>query len=122
MDDITLSYYENNAEVFAKGTLNTSMMMKDPSYCCKFYWLETIVNLICENITETTFDQVINEMIANAWYSVNEFHVHLSGLRADGKVRDGLEAAICRLRDFSYKCFILHGYFLCHDIRQIFVL
>ena len=47
-----------------------SQMMKDPSYCYKFYWLEAIVNLILKNVAETTFDAVIDEMIANAWYSV----------------------------------------------------
>lgn len=30
-------------------------------------------------------------MIANAWYSVREFHIHLSGIQADGLIRDGLE-------------------------------
>ena len=47
-----------------------SRMMKDPSYCYKFYWLEAIVQLISENRTEATYDEIINEMIANAWYSV----------------------------------------------------
>ena len=60
-----------------------SQMLKDPSFCYKFYWLEAIVNLISEGITETTFDAIIDEMIANAWYSVREFHIHLSGLQAD---------------------------------------
>ena len=27
-----------------------SLMMKDPSYCYKFYWLEAIVQLISEGI------------------------------------------------------------------------
>jgi len=63
-----------------------SYMMKDPSYCYKFYWLEAIVHLISEGVSETTFDEVINEMICNAWYSVREFHIHLSGIQADGQV------------------------------------
>ena len=54
-----------------------SLMMKDPSYCYKFYWLEAIVQLISEGIKETTFDAIIDEMICNAWYSVREFHIHL---------------------------------------------
>ena len=45
-----------------------SQMMKDPSYCYKFYWLEGLVQLVSEGVTETTFDAVINEMICNAWY------------------------------------------------------
>ena len=88
--------YENTLDVegFAQ-------MMKDPSYCYKFYWLEAIVNLIAQDVAETTFDEIIDEMIANAWYSVREFHIHLSGMQADGKVRDGLERAILRLTELS---------------------
>ena len=78
-----------------------SHMMKDPSYCYKFYWLEAIVQLISEGIGETTFDTVINEMICNAWYSVREFHIHLSGMMADGQVRDGLERAVLTLSELS---------------------
>lgn len=78
-----------------------SHMMKDPSYCYKFYWLEAIVQLISEEISETTFDRVINEMICNAWYSVREFHIHLSGMMADGQVRDGLERAVLTLSELS---------------------
>ena len=77
-----------------------SNMMKDPSYCYKFYWLEAIVNLISEGKKETTFNDLIDEMIANAWYSVREFHIHLSGVVA-GEVRDGLERAINKLAELS---------------------
>ena len=76
-------------------------MMKDPSYCYKFYWLEGIVRLISEGEQNTTFDAVINEMIVSAWYLVRRFHVHLSGLQADGQVRDGLERAILKLSKLS---------------------
>lgn len=79
-----------------------SQMMKDPSYCYKFYWLEAVVDLIAEGIQDTTFDVVINEMICNAWYSVREFHIHLSGIQADGQVRDGLERAVLRLASLSH--------------------
>ena len=78
-----------------------SHMMKDPSYCYKFYWLEAIVQLISKGVQDTTFDAVINEMICNAWYSVREFHIHLSGVQADGQVRDGLERAVIKLTELS---------------------
>ena len=78
-----------------------SQMMKDPSYCYKFYWLEAIVNIISEGIQETTFDSLIDEMICNAWYSVREFHIHLSAIQADGQVRDGLERAVNKLTELS---------------------
>ena len=78
-----------------------SHMMKDPSYCYKFYWLEAIVQLIAEGVKETTFDAVIDEMICNAWYSVREFHIHLSGMPIDGQVKDGLERAVSTLSELS---------------------
>ena len=90
--------------LFVQRTLDIecfSQMMKDPSYCYKFYWLEAIVNLISQGIRETTFDEIIDEMIANAWYSVREFHIHLSGIQVDGMVRDGLERAILNLTAVS---------------------
>ena len=68
-------------------------MLKDPSYCYKFFWLEALVWLISEGVEETTFGTVIDEMIANAWYPVREFHIHLSGIQG-GEVRDGLERAV----------------------------
>jgi len=79
-----------------------SLMMKDPSYCYKFYWLEAIVQMISEGVKETTFDAIIDEMICNAWYSVREFHIHLSGMLSDGQVRDGLERAVLRLAELSH--------------------
>ena len=77
------------------------LMLKDPSYCYKFYWLEAIVTLISEGVKETTFNDIIDEMICSAWYSVREFHIHLSGLGPNGEVRDGLERAVLKLSELS---------------------
>ena len=93
--EIDGSYY-NQLDI--RGFLR---MLKNPSYCYKFYWLEAIVNLIAEDVTETTFNDIIDEMICNAWYSVRESHIHLSGLGPDGEVRDGLERAVLRLSELS---------------------
>ena len=78
-----------------------SRMMQSPSYCYKFYWLEAIVKLISQNKEAASYSEIIDEMIANAWYSVLEFHVHLSGLWADGEIRDNLEKAVLKLHRLS---------------------
>ena len=81
--NIEAKYYNKlDIEVF-------SQMMKGPSYSYKFYWLEAVVHIISEGKNETTLEEIIEEMIANAWYSVREFHIHLSGIQADGLIRDG---------------------------------
>lgn len=91
---INADYYNNlDIEGF-------SSMMKDPSSCYKFYWLEAIVCLISEGVERTTFNDIIDEMIANAWYSVVEYHIHLSGIMF-GEVRDGLERAVLKLAELS---------------------
>ncbi len=98
---------ENQSGLFIEGdyynTLDVngfSLMLKDPSYCYKFYWLEAIVQLISRDVKETTFNEIINEMICYAWYTVLEFHVHLSGMM-EGEVRDGLERAVLLLKELS---------------------
>ncbi len=86
------------------NTLNIegfSYMMKDPSYCYKYYWIEAIVKLIAAGTEKCTFNTIIDEMICNAWYSVREYHIHLSGIQADGQVRDGLERAVLKLSELS---------------------
>ncbi len=93
--DIDAAYY-NTLDIHS-----FALMLKDPSSCYKFYWLEAIVNLISKGITETTFSDIIDEMICNAWYSVREFHIHLSGLGMDGDVKDGLERAVLKLAELS---------------------
>ena len=76
-------------------------MMKDPSYCYKFYWLEAIVQLISEGKKDASYNEIINEMISNAWYSVLEFHVHLSGIGGEGEIKDSLEKAVLKLHKLS---------------------
>ena len=78
-----------------------SKMMSSPSYSYKFYWLEAIVQLISANRTEATYDEIINKMIANAWFPVQEYHIHLSGIYGDGDVKDNLEKAVSRLYELT---------------------
>lgn len=82
--EVNRKYYnELDMEGFAR-------MTKNPSYCYKFYWLEAIIQLISMGKREASYQEIIDEMIANAWYSVVEFHVHLSGLWTDGELRNEL--------------------------------
>ena len=86
--------YHNTLEIHS-----FSRMMDSPSFCYKFYWLDAIINLVTENFEETTFNDIIDEMIALAWYSVTEFHIHLSGVINQNK--DNLEKAIIKLCQLS---------------------
>lgn len=76
-------------------------MMNSPSYCYKFYWLESIVQLISADKVAVTYDEVINKMISNAWYPVLEYHIHLSGIYGDVAMKDNLEKAVLTLHELS---------------------
>lgn len=92
---ININYYNTlDIEGFSK-------MLNSPSYCYKFYWLEAIVQLISANTTRASYDEIINKMIANAWYLVLEYHIHLSGIYGEGIIKDNLEKAVLRLHEIS---------------------
>ena len=78
-----------------------SKMMNAPTCCYKFYWLEAIVQLIAANKIEATYDEIINQMISNAWYPVLEYHIHLSGIYGEGTIKDNLEKAVLRLHKLT---------------------
>lgn len=68
-------------------------MLDDTTQCYKFYWLEAIINLISVSDNDLSFDQIINEMICEAWYSVTQYHLHL-GPQIKGKSENYLEHAV----------------------------
>ncbi len=68
-------------------------MLDDPSQCYKFYWLEAILNLMPTEEGDISFEQIIDEMICDAWYSVTRYKLHL-GPTIRGKCENALERAI----------------------------
>ena len=69
-------------------------MLDDPSQCYKFYWLEAILNLLPTEEGDISFEQIIDEMICDAWYSVTRYKLHL-GPTIRGKCENALE---CKFR------------------------
>lgn len=47
------------------------------SECYKLFWFEAIVNLVSKGRSGATYEDLINEMIASAWYMVVEYHLNL---------------------------------------------
>ena len=59
----------------------------------KFYWLEAILRILPGGKDEISFDEIINEMIWEAWRTVSHFHLRL-GPAVNGKAKNFLEHAI----------------------------
>lgn len=45
--------------------------------CYKFFWFKAIVAKVTEGKTELSYEELVDEMIADAWYMVTEYHLNL---------------------------------------------
>ena len=64
--------YSDELEIEYLGRL-----FDNTSECYKFFWFKAIVTKILEGKTTITYEELIDEMIADAWYMVTEYHLNL---------------------------------------------
>jgi len=64
-----------------------SRIFDNKSECYKLFWFQAVLSHVCRGKTEITFEELIDEMIADAWYMVTEYHLNLGP-------RDTLEKAV----------------------------
>lgn len=67
-----------------------SRLFDNTSNCYKFFWFQAILRKVDDNQIRFTFDELINEMIADAWYMVTEYHLRLGPVG----VTDNLEEVV----------------------------
>ncbi len=69
-----------------------SRLFDNKSECYKLFWFQAILGKVCAGETDISYEDLIDEMIADAWYMVTEYHLNLGP-------RDTLEKAV----DHIYK-------------------
>ena len=62
-----------------------------------FYWLDSIMQLLSEQEETITFDKVISGMVADAWYSVTEYHLRMGTKDSQGNSVNSIERAVNKL-------------------------
>lgn len=67
-----------------------SRLFENTTNCYKFFWFQAILRKIDGVHCRFTFDELINEMIADAWYMVTEYHFRLGPLG----ITDNLEEVV----------------------------
>lgn len=87
--------YENNLD-----TDKFARMFNNKAQSYKFYWFEAILNLTMETNEDLSFEDVIDEMICEAWHTVTHYHLRL-GPTVNGNAENFLEHAINTLNHFS---------------------
>lgn len=71
-----------------------SRLFDNTSECYKFFWFQAIVSKVLEGKEYMTYEELIDEMIADAWYMVTEYHLNLGP-------KDKLESLIHDLQNIS---------------------
>lgn len=72
-----------------------SRLFDNTSECYKFFWFQAIVNKVLVGKELITYDELIDEMIANAWYMVTEYHLNLGP-------KDNLESLVHYIQEISH--------------------
>lgn len=67
-----------------------SRLFDNTSNCYKFFWFKAILTKLEKGKTSFTFSELVDEMIADAWYMVNEYHLRLG----PNGVTDNLEEVV----------------------------
>lgn len=80
--------YENNLD-----TDKFARMFNNKAQSYKFYWFEAILNLTKNTDKNLTFEEIIDEMICEAWHTVTHYHLRL-GPSVNGNAENFLEHAI----------------------------
>ena len=52
-------------------------LFDNTSECYKFFWFKAIVTKVTEGKQELLYEELVDEMIADAWYMVTEYHLNL---------------------------------------------
>ncbi len=71
-----------------------SRLFDNTSECYKFFWFKAIISKVLEGKDYITYDELINEMISDAWYMVSEYHLNLGP-------NDTLEKLVHYLQEIS---------------------
>lgn len=67
-----------------------SRLFDNTSNCYKFFWFQAILRKVDGTHCRFTFEELISEMIADAWYMVTEYHLRLGPIG----ITDNLEEVV----------------------------
>ena len=75
-----------------------SRLFDNKAECYKLFWFQAILNHVCKGQQEIRFEELIDDMIANAWYMVTEYHLNLGPRDKLEEARSGTGCGRVRIR------------------------
>lgn len=98
-----------------------SKLFENTTNCYKFFWFQAILRKMDGVRSRFTFDELINEMIADAWYMVTEYHLRLGPL--EGYLSRGHIHIIIATPDIAFEflniCIHREGFFFIQTQKHI---
>lgn len=88
--------HELHLKIIYENKLDTdkfARMFNNKAQSYKFYWFEAILNLTKTEDRDLTFEEIIAEMICEAWHTVTHYHLRLGPI-VNGNAENFLEHAI----------------------------
>ena len=68
-----------------------SRLFDDTSNCYKFFWFQAILRKLTEEVTRFSYEELVNEMIADAFNGISKYHLNNEEIRRS-LYCDGLSA------------------------------
>lgn len=73
MQDSIVNYlYSNKLD-----TKEFGQILNNTTQSYKYYWLEAIMKLLNKSDLEISFDDIVNQMICDSWFTVSRYHLRL---------------------------------------------
>lgn len=98
IDDLLKTIHKDGRYVNTLDLKAFERTLVNKTQCYKLYWLEAIIIKLKPGKTYYTFEELINEMICSAWYTVCEYHLHLGPQSGKGHVTNYIEEVITILQ------------------------
>ena len=111
-------YKEQNLSLPYSEELNIeslSRIFDDTSECYKFFWFKAIIAKVTEGKFRLTYEELVNEMITDAWYMVTEYHLNLGPKDTLESVVNLIKEKYPELKSCEKKSVILE---LLHNVKD----
>ena len=88
-----------------------SRLFDNKSECYKLFWFQAILRKVCFDEVDLLYEELIDEMIADAWYMVTEYHLNLGPRDTLEKVGSKVAGVVFNMVDRKASKYYNYNYY-----------
>ena len=84
-------------------------LFDNTSECYKFFWFQAIIKKVLAGKESISYNELIDEMVAEAWYMVTEYHLNLGPrdtLVLSRKLKFPSPAQMQQIKISTFRCYL----------------